>query len=192
MHYLFFDVETTGLPRNWKASVYDTGNWPRVVQLAWIVTDREGGELRQRNAIIRPDGFTIPANVARVHGITTARARAEGLELREVLDDFLHDLNACTTVVAHNIDFDTRVLGAEFVRLTNTTPLENKQLICTMKGSTHFCALPGPYGYKWPSLAELHQKVFGRSFAEAHNALMDVRACRDCFLELTQRGVRLG
>ena len=192
MQYLFFDVETTGLPRNWKASVYDTNNWPRVVQLAWIVTDAEGREIRQQNAIIRPDGFTIPAQAAKVHGITTARARAEGLELGAVLDDFHKDLSDCTHVVAHNIDFDTKVLGAEFIRLTQATPLAGKTLVCTMKASAAFCALPGPYGYKWPSLAELHYRCFGHNFSEAHNALMDVRACRDCFLVLRERGVRLG
>ena len=26
--YLFFDVETTGKPKNWKAPVSDTFNWP--------------------------------------------------------------------------------------------------------------------------------------------------------------------
>jgi len=29
--YLFFDTETTGLPRNWKAPVTDLDNWPRMV-----------------------------------------------------------------------------------------------------------------------------------------------------------------
>ena len=34
--YLFFDTETTGLPRNWSAPVSDLNNWPRLVQIAWI------------------------------------------------------------------------------------------------------------------------------------------------------------
>jgi hypothetical protein len=28
--YLFFDTETTGLPKNWKAPVTDLNNWPRM------------------------------------------------------------------------------------------------------------------------------------------------------------------
>jgi hypothetical protein len=34
--YLFFDTETTGLPKNYKAPVTDLNNWPRLVQLAWL------------------------------------------------------------------------------------------------------------------------------------------------------------
>ena len=32
-HYLFFDTETTGLPKNYNAPITDTDNWPRLVQL---------------------------------------------------------------------------------------------------------------------------------------------------------------
>ncbi len=31
--YLFFDTETTGLPKNWKASLTDLNNWPRLSEL---------------------------------------------------------------------------------------------------------------------------------------------------------------
>ena len=37
--YLFFDTETTGLPRSWKAPITDSNNWPRLVQIAWLVFD---------------------------------------------------------------------------------------------------------------------------------------------------------
>ena len=42
--YLIFDTETTGLPKNWKAPITDTDNWPRCVQIAWQLHD-EMGEL---------------------------------------------------------------------------------------------------------------------------------------------------
>ena len=35
--YLIFDTETTGLPRNFKAPITDTDNWPRVVQLGTML-----------------------------------------------------------------------------------------------------------------------------------------------------------
>jgi len=37
--YLFFDTETTGLPRNYKAPATDLANWPRLVQIAWLLAD---------------------------------------------------------------------------------------------------------------------------------------------------------
>ena len=62
MRYLFFDTETTGVPQDYKAPSSDTDNWPRMVQLAWILTDDEGSRLHSGNLIIRPDGFEIPVS----------------------------------------------------------------------------------------------------------------------------------
>ena len=95
--YLFFDTETTGLPRRWNAPVTDVDNWPRLVQLAWIVCDAEGQTLRSRNAIIQPDGFLIPAAVAKLHGITTVMAREQGLPLREVMEEFAGEMCMIST-----------------------------------------------------------------------------------------------
>ena len=58
-----------------------------------------------------------------------------------------------------------------------------------MTGTKEICRIPGQYGYKWPSLSELHQTLFGTGFEEAHDAGADVAACADCFLELKRRGV---
>ena len=53
-----------------------------------------------------------------------------------------------------------------------------------MESSTGYCRIPGPYGYKWPKLSELHRKLFGEDFAEAHNAAADIQATERCFREL--------
>ena len=67
--------------------------------------------------------------------------------------------------------------------------LNGKRRICTMEGSVDFCAIPGPYGYKWPKLSELHYKLFRTGFEEAHNAAADIRATGKCFWELKRRGI---
>ena len=69
--YLIFDTETTGLPRTYHAPMSDVDNWPRVVQVAWQLHDGKGSLLSQKNYIIRPEGFTIPYNAEKVHGIST-------------------------------------------------------------------------------------------------------------------------
>jgi len=76
--YLFFDTETTGLPRNWKAPVTDLNNWPRLVQLAYLLYDENGNKITGGDYIIKPEGFTIPINASRIHGISTERAIREG------------------------------------------------------------------------------------------------------------------
>ncbi len=186
--YLIFDTETTGMPRNWRAPVSMVSNWPRVVQLAWILIDEAGNEIEKEDKIIRPEGYTIPVAATAIHGITTERALREGVELKLALEAFEAALSQTDTLVAHNIDFDYRVLGAEFYRLKRANPLDDYDHICTMKESTDFCALPGKYGFKWPSLSELHRTIYKRDFADAHNAMIDVEVCKNCFLELRKRG----
>jgi DNA polymerase III epsilon subunit-like protein len=186
--YLFFDTETAGLPRNWKASHTDFNNWPRLVQIAWIQYDNEGNEVDSQDYIIRPEGFTIPYKTAQIHGITTARALKEGVDLKGVLENFNQKISESENLVAHNISFDDRVMGAEFVRNGIETELFNKNRICTMKTTTTFCQIPGSFGFKWPTLAELHYAVFERDFTGAHNAKADIEATANSYWELKRRG----
>jgi DNA polymerase III subunit epsilon len=182
--YLFFDTETTGIPKNYKASVSDLSNWPRLVQIAWVITDENGGEISSAEHIVKPNGFTIPTDAATIHGITTEIALAQGVELKFALDAIAKEIGAAKSVIAHNMAFDEKILGAEFLRAGYSNHLQAKQRRCTMQSATDFCRLPGPYGYKWPTLSELHQKLFRESFAGAHRALVDVRACAKCYFEL--------
>ena len=73
--YLIFDTETTGLPKNWKAPLTDFDNWPRMVQHSQI-HDNKGGLMAVKNYIIKPEGFDIPYNAEKIHGISTQRAQA--------------------------------------------------------------------------------------------------------------------
>ncbi|MBI4347991.1 MAG: 3'-5' exonuclease [Elusimicrobia bacterium] len=186
---LFFDTETTGVPKNYRAPAADTRNWPRMVQLAWLLTDGAGKALHQGEFIIKPDGFTIPAEAAKIHGITTERALAEGVELSQAVEAILADLGRATELIAHNVEFDEKILGAELIRLGLPNHVETKLRRCTMRSATDFCAIPGPYGFKWPKLQELHQKLFRESFDGAHDALVDVKACARCYFELVRLGI---
>lgn len=186
--YLFFDTETTGLPRNWKAPVSDLSNWPRLVQLAWLYYDKDGNKLDGNNFIIKPDGYTIPSDASRIHGISNERALSEGVALQVVLNDFQNLISQSSYLVAHNMSFDEKILGAEFLRSSMANSIAAKNRICTMEKSTNYCKLDGPYGYKWPKLSELHYKLFGTGFEEAHNAAIDITATAKCFWELKRLG----
>ncbi len=187
--YLFFDTETTGLPRNWKAPITDLDNWPRMIQLAYQLSDGGGTRVSGGDFIIKPAGFTIPAEAARIHGITTERAQKEGEDLLAVLLEFQAAVGRADYLVAHNMSFDEKIVGAEFLRNNMPDSLPAKRKICTMQSATDYCALPGPYGNKWPKLSELHDKLFQKGFEEAHNAAADVAATMKCFWELKRLGV---
>jgi DNA polymerase III subunit epsilon len=187
--YLFFDTETTGLPRNWGASVTDIDNWPRLVQLAFIVYDGDGNKISEGDFIIKPAGFVIPSTAVQIHGITTERAFFEGLPLREVLQTFQNLVAEAHVLVAHNIGFDEKIIGSELIRAGMQNLLATKRKICTMESTVDFCALKSPYGNKWPKLSELYYQLFGTEFNEMHNAAHDVKAMAKCFWELKKRGI---
>ena len=181
---VFFDTETTGIPKNYKAPVSDLKNWPRLVQIAWLVTDSGGTELESFETMVKPQGFKIPPDAARVHGITTEMALEQGVALEGVLETFSAVLDASSLLIAHNVQFDEKIVGAEFLRSGRPNIMATKKRFCTMHSSTDFCRLPGPYGFKWPTLQQLHAKLFRESFEGAHRALTDVRACARCYFEL--------
>ncbi len=189
--FLIFDTETTGLPGNLNAALTDLANWPRMVQLAWEVHDETGKLVEAKNRIIKPEGYTIPYSAEKIHGISTDKALQEGENIIEVLNEFSVSAERSKVIIGHNVEFDTKILGAEYLRNDLEAAFLKKNIICTKITSTDFCALPGGRNgkYKWPNLAELHTKLFSEQFAEAHNASADVAATARCFLELYRLGV---
>ena len=187
--YLFFDTETTGLPKNWKAPVTDLKNWPRMIQIAWILCDDKGNRIESDDFIIKPENFHIPIGASRVHGISTEKAISEGVELKKVLIEFNKLVEQSNFIVAHNISFDEKIVGAELLRKGIKSNFEEKTKLCTMHASTNYCKLSGPYGYKWPKLSELHIKLFGEDFDEAHDASVDINATEKCFWEMKKIGI---
>ncbi len=189
---LVYDTETTGLPRDWNAPLTDSENWPRLVQLAWQLHTPEGKLVSRGNHIVKPEGFTIPYNSAKVHGITTERAQAEGIGLDQVLAAFNEDLDRAEYVMGHNVEFDVNIIGAELIRRgSGPERVTDKAVIDSKDEATDFCAIPGGKGgkFKWPTLTELHTKLFGAGFGDAHDAAYDVDATARCFFALVQRGV---
>ena len=108
--YLIFDTETTGLPQNWQAPLTDFDNWPRMVQLAWQMHDEKGALIEVKNFIIKPEGYDIPYNSEKIHGITTERAQTQGIDLKTVLQEFSNDVKNSEFVVGHNVEFDNNIM----------------------------------------------------------------------------------
>jgi DNA polymerase III epsilon subunit-like protein len=182
--FLVFDTETTGLPKERTRPAEDVDNWPRVVQLGWGLFADDGSEIEVHAPIIRPTGFTIPADSVRVHRITTEIACKKGINLQEALDRFAASVRVAGAVVAHNIAFDLPVVRAEIIRLGFDDPLRDAKKLCTQVGSTDYCRIPRARGFKFPTLAELHFCLFRERYAETHEAAADLRACARCFFEL--------
>ena len=189
--YLIFDTETTGLPHNKTAPVEQLDNWPRLVQIAWQLHDQTGKLLSTGNHIVKPEGFTIPFNAEKIHGISTKRALEVGEDLAEVLDKFSEDVKKAEVLVGHNIEFDNKIIGAEYLRCEKENLLADAKNIDTANDTKEFCQLQGGPGgrLKSPKLIELYEKLFGEGFGDAHDAAYDVDATAKAFFECLKREV---
>lgn len=190
--YIIFDTETTGLPKRWDAPITDTDNWPRCIQIAWQLHDEMGRLVEHQDYLIRPDGFNIPYDSEKIHGISTELAEKDGVPLVDVLHKFNEALAKAKFVVGQNIGFDLNIMGSEFYRYGVESPMAEMAVLDTCTEVTaELLQLPGGRGgrYKLPNLTELHGHLFGVPFAEAHNATADVEATTRCFFELIRREI---
>jgi DNA polymerase-3 subunit epsilon len=192
---LAFDCETTGLPIFKEPS--DHPSQPHIVQFAALLIDPETQEeVRSVNLIVKPDGWIIPDEVAAIHGITTERALAVGTPEAEITRLYLEMAGTAVLRVAHNINFDARIMRIAMFRLGMTREeieaIEAPPKFCTMGAASKIVQLPptarmAAAGFtkpKPPRLAECIQHFFGEALDGAHDALVDVRACARVYFHL--------
>lgn len=190
--YLFFDTETNGLPKNWKAKMNEVENWPRIIQLGWQLYDSERQLIMESKELIVPDGWEIPNLEFWIkNGYSTAQNKLMGVPIHKAMGRFLFHYQMAFYMIAHNMNFDYNVVGAEMIRLKMKAGERRLQRICTMEKTTDFLRIPGKggRGFKFPKLEELYRFLFKEDFDGAHDALADVKATARCFFELIDRGI---
>lgn len=186
--YLVVDCETTGLPKNRNASVSNLDNWPRMVQLAWMVFNKAGQYIKKENFYIDP-GIPIPYEATKVNGITNQFIRENGVHPVKALRLLREHLKLVKIVVCHNVEFDVNIIESEFIRYGFDRQIIHMDTICTMISSVNFLKLPG-YGhkYKYPKLSELYGFLFFNNYDISiegmHNSEIDVEITSKCFFDL--------
>lgn len=193
MKVLVFDTETTGLPTHYNSSIYNTDEWPHIVQLSYILYDTTASKiLTTVNVNIKlPENIEISDESIKIHGITKAICDKNGIDIVKALHDFNAEMNKADTVIGHNISFDKRVVMVECIRnkinQSFTINGVKKPEFCTMKNAVDLCAIEkvntktGEKYYKYPTLSELHKKLFGNIPKGTHDALADVLICLRCY-----------
>ena len=193
MRVIVFDTETTGLPKFKKASPARSELYPYICQISWLVYDDKTDKVYTRDYIIKlPDGITIPQVCTDIHGITNEKMLSEGKDIKDVLREFTSDWQKCHMLVAHNLNFDSRVIQAEYHRNQpiNWLGRHRKVEYCTMEYGKKFTNIQVPSKFnsgtyqKPPKLIELHKELFSCEPSNLHNSLIDVLACFRCFYKM--------
>jgi DNA polymerase III epsilon subunit-like protein len=207
MTILAVDTETSGLPP--KRRNQDVANWPRIVQLSYILYDPEKNVvLKVYDAIIKmKPGFSIPAESTAIHGITNEMSAEQGVDIETALEEFYQDAKDAKLIVAHNMDFDLTAIKVEMKRLLMEATIDtlykyniridfldtikqcNYNSYCTMQSTIYICNLEvtlknGDKYKKYPKLSELYKHLFNEEPKNMHNALNDVIATLRCYMML--------
>jgi DNA polymerase III alpha subunit (gram-positive type) len=187
---LVFDVETTGLlPKN-----PTPGEIPYVIQFSFVLYDMETSSIIQKyNEYIKPpDNVVIKPIITELTGITRELLDEKGVDITEALETFQNAYVKTDLLVAHNIEFDRKMLILEaqmnYPFLIHTMRSCLKEEYCTMIHGIDVCKIQrfnsrGPY-FKHPKLIELYRNLFNVDQVGLHDALIDVMCCLRCFLKL--------
>ena len=181
-HLLFLDTETSGIPDSLNAPISDLGNWPFVLQLAWIVYDKEGNELKKENHFIYEEDIYIKDSSIKIHGITKDDLRTKGKERKTVMKRLANDLRRFKPlVIGHFVEFDSKMIQVAFFRSGLKNSVSQYQHFCTMRATTEYTRFQD---HQYPKLDELYEVLFSEKLVNNHDALVDAQATSRCFWEL--------
>jgi DNA polymerase III subunit epsilon len=184
---LFYDTETTGLPLFKEPS--EDPRQPHIAQLGACLVDIDSREIiASIDVICRPDGWTIPDEVARIHGITTEHAQLVGIPESLAVEMLLEMTKAADFRVAHNESFDARIVRIACKRFFSPESADEWKegaAQCTARAATPIMKIPptdkmsraGFTKFKTPNLGEAVKHFTGKDLAGAHQAMADVQGC---------------
>ncbi len=173
-YLLFVDTETT-----WLSST------DQILQFAAIYGIFDGKNFYEEKRINQYINITTKINffAQRVHGISKSMVAEYGY-IDSYIDTFLEYIDKSDYIVGHNISFDMRMLQQDCERIEKSYDFSSISTFCTMKDIGHVSDLPK----KRPKLSLLYSYLFEKWFENAHDAMADIEATKDCFMELVQRG----
>lgn len=183
---LFIDTETSGVPQRWDRPYADTQNWPSVIQVAWIICDSVGREIKRSSMYIFEKDIEITKESQRVHGINAEFLQQHGRRRKDVLRKLAYDVAKYPAVIiGHFIELDIHVLSSDYYRAQLKNPFINQTFFCTMLDSKKYAINPA---VDYLRLPQLYEFLFDRTPEETHEAEQDAQLTAQCYLELRSRG----
>jgi DNA polymerase III epsilon subunit-like protein len=190
----FFDTETTGLPMFKERS--NDPRQPHIVDLCILLYTPQGELVDSFEAMVRPDGWEIPAEVAAIHGITDEIALEHGIPEAKALEGFMALYRRAGLRVAHNVSFDDRIMRIAIMRIIGAEAADAFKVepsYCTALMSKPICQLPPTErmkqtnfrnSYKTPTVAEALMHFTGEELIGGHRARPDAEACAKVYFAM--------
>lgn len=188
--YLLIDTETSGLFDFSKPA--DADGQPRLAELAMILIDpmeRDGA--MEQHFLIKPEGWEIGPEMAAINGLTSELLNESGVPVADAIAAYAAAIDHGAIVVAHNAQFDTKVMRGEMRRAGVDDRFEKTQNICTMRSLVDVCQIPKKTGkgFKLPKFGEAYRHFFDADIEGQHTARGDCNALLEIFMEMFQRGL---
>lgn len=186
--------------------VKEIEKWPSIIQLAYILYDTDYPDKSKiyNKYINIPASVKISEESKKIHHITEDKIGEmdsfSKAYIYDSLNEFMQDVVESDIVVGHNVDFDRRMIVAEFLRLSKednmphiTEIMKDENFECTQEITTPICNLKVKLQYidpktnipkyfykiKQTKLIEAYEYYFGyRPEGEhMHDAIIDVIVC---------------
>lgn len=194
-----YDTETTGLP-DWKKPS-EAEHQPHLTDLCYLLFSKEGELIESMDALIRPDGWVIPPEVEELTGLSTDFLMINGIPEHEALAMFGRINKKADVRVAHNINFDERIMRIGISRYFGkdvANRFKEKPIYCTANATKNIVKCPPTEAmlnsrfknqFKTPSMQEALSFFYpGEVIGQAHRARPDAEACAKVFFAMQARG----
>ena len=155
----------------------------RIVQIGWAVRKHgEAPDVKER--LIKPDGYTISAKATKYHGISHEFADSHGMQLRDVLSEFMQEMSALhragARMVVHHLELDCGIISKELSRAC-LDDLQEEWAMIARKG---LCTM-------FPSIGKWVRTCKGLELAPCHSGnTMKLDDMLRCLLPDVCRGAR--
>ncbi len=184
--FLVIDTETSGRPKKWNAPYSDENAWPHVLQIAWIILDKNGNEVKKQNHYLNNTGFTIGEASKEIHHINDDLLAEKGEDRRLIFERLANDIaHYKPLIIAHFAELDYCMVEAECYRLALPSPLNGLSFFCTLKASSKYVKNPS---FKFLKLNVLYKTLFKTRPENLHNALNDAQLTAEIFFYLLAKG----
>lgn len=194
--YVVFDTETTGLfvfrdKETGDLVPADDPRQPRMASCAFILCDETGAAMIREKRYIKPDGWCMPqgeGSAGAINRLTDEFLTENGVPVSEVLDMWEGFIGSGLIAVAHNAQFDAKMMRAELRRAGRDDMFEETRQTCTMRSCKAYqdAGMPIKRG-QYVKLEEAC-KFFGIVLENAHDAMADAEACREVLAILIRDG----